>query len=214
MQASRPEVLIVDDHAAVRHALEYLLRGAGFAIAAGSEQHTGPRSQLRHGSYDVAMLEIRLRSGDGLELARHALVTRRQAPLVLYTAYADPRATLVAASRLGAPGLVMTSSPPETLTDALRTVAEGGTFLDPELSPLLAAGPAERRLAVLSRRERQVLSLLADGDSGPEIAERLFLSLETVRTHIRNAITKLGARTRVQAAAMVAAARDEPPGDA
>jgi DNA-binding NarL/FixJ family response regulator len=177
MQASRPEVLIVDDHAAVRHALEYLLRGAGFAIAAGSEQHTDPRSQLRHGSYDVAMLEIRLRSGDGLELARHALA-------------------------------------PETLTDALRMVADGGRFVDPELSPLLAAGPAEQRLAVLSRRERQVLSLLADGDSGPEIAERLFLSLETVRTHIRNAITKLGARTRVQAAAMVAAARDEPPGDA
>ena len=59
-------------------------------------------------------------------------------------------------------------------------------------------------MARLSPREREVLELLVDGLQGPEIAEQLFLSLETVRTHIRNAVGKLGARTRVQAAAMVA----------
>ncbi|MGZ4349576.1 MAG: helix-turn-helix domain-containing protein, partial [Solirubrobacteraceae bacterium] len=57
----------------------------------------------------------------------------------------------------------------------------------------------------------EVLTLLADGYQGPEIADRLFLSLETVRTHIRNAVNKLGARTRVQAAAMVARERDGGP---
>jgi DNA-binding CsgD family transcriptional regulator len=61
----------------------------------------------------------------------------------------------------------------------------------------------------LSPREREVLGLLADGLRAPEIAETLFLSLETVRTHIRNAAGKLEARTRVQAAAMLACARDE-----
>jgi DNA-binding NarL/FixJ family response regulator len=64
-------------------------------------------------------------------------------------------------------------------------------------------------VAGLSPRERQVLDLLVDGYQGPEIAAELFLSLETVRTHIRNAVGKLGARTRVQAAAMVACERAE-----
>ena len=67
------------------------------------------------------------------------------------------------------------------------------------------SGPA--RDEAHARASAQVLGLLADGYQGPEIAEQLFLSLETVRTHIRNAVGKLGARTRVQAAAMVACAR-------
>ena len=146
-------------------------------------------------------------TGDGIALAREALQAEA-APLVLCTGCAEPRGPLVAAFQLGAPGLVLTSSPVQTLVDALRTVARGGRYVDPEVAPLLASNPAARRLAQLSPREREVLGLLADGYQGPEIAERLFLSLETVRTHIRNAVAKLGARTRVQAAAMVARERD------
>jgi DNA-binding NarL/FixJ family response regulator len=77
------------------------------------------------------------------------------------------------------------------------------------VAPLIAETTAAQRVTRLSPREREVLDLLADGYQGPEIAERLFLSLETVRTHIRNAVGKLGARTRVQAAAMVACEREE-----
>jgi DNA-binding NarL/FixJ family response regulator len=212
MSADRLQVLIIDDHLAVRRGLELLLLQDGFAIAGGADHPSAAGSQLRHGHYDVAMLEIRRRGGDGLELARQVLRTRDQMPLVLYTGATEPRGPLVAASRLGAPGFVLTGSPPETLTAALTAVAGGGSYIDPELAELLSAGPAARRLDVLTRRELQVLGLLADGESGPEIAEQLFLSLETVRTHIRNAITKLGARTRVQAAAMVAAARVESAG--
>jgi DNA-binding NarL/FixJ family response regulator len=214
MAATEPEVLIIDDHLAVRRGLELLVRQAGFAIAGGADQPSDARSQLRHGRYDVAMLEIRRRSGDGLDLARDVLSTRGHAPLLLYTAVTDPRGPLLEASRIGAPGFVLTASAPETLIDALTAVAAGGHYLDAELPPLLAPGPGAQRLSVLSPRERQVLGLLADGESGPEIAAALFLSLETVRTHIRNASTKLGARTRVQAAAIVARATDGPPDDA
>jgi DNA-binding NarL/FixJ family response regulator len=88
-------------------------------------------------------------------------------------------------------------------------VAAGGSFVDPDVAPLVAETAASRRVRQLSPREREVLGLLADGYQGPEIAEQLFLSLETVRTHIRNGMGKLGARTRVQAAAMVACARED-----
>jgi DNA-binding NarL/FixJ family response regulator len=212
MAADRLQVLIIDDHLAVRRGLELLLREAGFAIAGGADHPSEAGSQLRHAHYDVAMLEVRRRDGDGLELVREVLRTREHVPLVLYTGATEPRGLLVAASGLGAPGFVLTGSPPATLTAALTAVAGGGSYIDPDLTALLSAGPEARRLDVLTPRERQVLTLLADGESGPEIAELLFLSLETVRTHIRNAITKLGARTRVQAAAMVAVARAESAG--
>jgi DNA-binding NarL/FixJ family response regulator len=211
MEASQPEVLIINDHLAIRRGFELLLQEAGFAVVVGSDEPRKVRAELLNGGHDVALLEIRRHLGDGIALAREALEAEA-APLVLCTGYAEPRGPLVAASQLDAPGLVLTSSPVQTLVDALRTVARGGRYVDPEVTPLLASNPAARRLAHLSPREREVLGLLADGYQGPEIAERLFLSLETVRTHIRNGANKLGARTRVQAAAMVAADRVGGPG--
>jgi DNA-binding NarL/FixJ family response regulator len=208
MEAHQPEVLIVDDHLAVRRGLELLLREAGFGVSIGSDEPARARAQLLNGGHDVALVEIRRHLGDGVRLARDVLGGGEAARIVLCTGYAEPRGPLIAASKLGAAGLVLTSSPVQTLLDALRTVAGGGRYVDPEVMPLLAGDGGTRRLTLLSPREREVLLLLADGYQGPEIAGRLFLSPETVRTHIRNAVTKLGARTRVQAAAMVARERD------
>ena len=209
MEASRPDVLIVSDHLAARRGMELLLRDAGFAVAVCPDAVDRVLAELGNPHHDVALVEIRRRVGDGVALAREALQDPAAVvPLVLCTGYAEPRHALVAASRLGAPGLVLTSSPVQTLLAALRAVAAGERYLDPEVARLVAATPAAQRLARLSPREREVLSLLADGYRGPEIAQRLFLSLETVRTHVRNGATKLEARTRVQAAAMVARDRD------
>ncbi|MFZ1992778.1 MAG: response regulator transcription factor [Solirubrobacteraceae bacterium] len=213
MEANQPEVLIVDDHLAARRGMELLLREAGFAVALCPDQPDRARAELARGAHDVALVEIRRHLGDGVELARETLRAPRGVPLVLCTGYAQPRRPLAAAVELGAPGLVLTSSPVGTLVEALRVVAGGGSFVDPEVAPLIAEPAAAQHVRRLSPREREILGLLADGYQGPEIAERLFLSLETVRTHIRNAVGKLGARTRVQAAAMVACAREEGPGD-
>jgi DNA-binding NarL/FixJ family response regulator len=208
MQAHRLEVLIVDDQQAAGRGMELLLRDAGFAVTVAPDRPDQARAELIRAHYHVALVEIRRHLGDGVALARAALQARDGAPLLLCTGYGSPRGPLLAASRLGAPGLVLTSSPVTTLVGALRTVAEGGRFLDPAVAPLVAVSSAEQRVGRLTPREREVLGLLADGYQGPEIAARLFLSLETVRTHIRNGVGKLGARTRVQAAAMVACERD------
>ena len=210
MEASRCEVLIVDDHLAARRGMELLLRDAGFGVTVGPDHPEQAVAELRKGGHDVALVEIRRRRGDGVAVARAALTAGGDGtPLVLCTGYGAPAAPLRAAARLGAPGLVLTSSPVATLVEALRAVAGGGGFVDPCVAPLIAEAAGAKLVAGLSPREREVLELLADGYRGPEIAERLFLSLETVRTHVRNGAVKLGARTRVQAAAMVACERAE-----
>ena len=209
MEANQPEVLIISDQLAARRGLQLLLREAGFSVTLGSADPAHARTELLEGDHDVALIEIRRDAGDAIALTREALAARDGARVVLCTASTRPRGPLLAAAGLGAPGLVLTSSEVDTVVTALHAVVGGGSFLDPAVAPLVAEGSAALRVSRLSPREREVLGLLADGLQGPEIAQRLFLSLETVRTHIRNAVGKLGARTRVQAAALVACAREE-----
>ena len=102
---------------------------------------------------------------------------------------------------------MLKSSPPARLIDALIRVAGGGSYVDPALAAFLSRGTELSRLDRLSAREHEVLGLLADGLTGQGIADRLYLSPETVRTHVRNATNKLGARTRVQAVALAVRGR-------
>jgi DNA-binding NarL/FixJ family response regulator len=132
------------------------------------------------------------------------LSERPDAPVIVFAG--RDRAALGAVAGLGAPGLVLKSSPPPTLMQALRTVIGGRRFVDP-LAAARVPEPARRTVrdgpALLSPREREILVMLAEGFSGAEIATRLFLSSETVRTHVRNAVQKLGCRTRTQAVALL-----------
>ena len=196
------QVLVIDDHLTVRHGLELLLGEAGMVIcgAGGAAE----AADLRHRTApDAILLELHLRHGDGLGLARSLLQEHPAAPVVLTTASLEPISAVIAAAQLGAPGFVLKSAAPETFVQALTTVAAGGRFVDPEVASLVAGAGDLSRLAQLTPREREILGLLAEGCSGPEIAGRLFLSVETVRTHVGNAVTKLGARTRVEAVALL-----------
>ena len=109
--------------------------------------------------------------------------------------------------RAGARGFVLKSSPAPRLIEALRSVATGGHYVDADLAIQLSGGVELPRPTTLSQREGEILGLLAEGLNGQAIAERLFLSPETVRTHVRNATTKLGAKTRVQAVAIMVRSR-------
>jgi DNA-binding NarL/FixJ family response regulator len=96
---------------------------------------------------------------------------------------------------------VLKEAPMEDLLRAVRSVAAGNTYVDPVLAGTLAASSVGSQMPQLTQRERDVLRLLADGLSNEEIGKRLFISAETVRTHVRKAMEKLDADTRTQAVA-------------
>lgn len=201
------EVIVVDDHAVMRRGIEQLLRRHGLRVAGSAGDLAAARSLIARRRYDVILLDVQLGSSSSLGLLEDLLREDPEAPVVLYTgiAWADP--ALREAVDAGARGFVLKSSPPQQLVAALRAVAAGGTHVDPTMAAAIAEGGGSGPRDVLSERELQVLELLADGLNGQMIAERLHLSPETVRTHVRNATSKLGARTRVQAVAMVVGRR-------
>ncbi|HEX3689890.1 MAG TPA: response regulator transcription factor [Solirubrobacteraceae bacterium] len=207
MKSEELEVIVVDDHLAMRRGIELLLREAGFRIAGVAGTLDEARAILARRRFDVALLDVQLGSESSVGLVEDLLREDPTSPIVLYTGYTGSDSMLHEAVRAGARGFVLKTSPAPRLTDALRAVATGGTYVDPELAGRLAEDGEMQRLSALSARELEVLGLLADGLNGQMIAERLFLSPETVRTHVRNATSKMGARTRVQAVAMVVRGR-------
>ncbi len=117
---------------------------------------------------------------------------RHGAAVLLYSASAAPHAGALGISE--ADGAVAAEGTSTEFVTAVRTVARGETYTDPRIS----SGAPRHPGPSLTAREREVCTLLAAGLSGEEIAERLFLSAETVRTHIRNAMQRLGVKTRPQ----------------
>lgn len=200
---SRPvEVLLLEDHLALRKGLELLLRREGMRIAGVGARLAEARRLLQHRRHDVVLIDMTLADGKALPLLLEHLARNPSAPVVIHTGESDPR-SLDRAARAGARGFVLKASAPSELVAALRRVAEGGTYIDPHLNRLLAFGQSASRRSALSPREREILEKLAEGLTGEQIAAHLVISPETVRTHIRNAMTKLGARTRAHAVAMV-----------
>ena len=150
---------------------------------------------------DVALVDIRLGEDDGIALTRSLLADDPERRVVLYTGSADEE-LLFSGLDSGARGYALKDGSPRELVDALARVAGGGSYVDPRLRPALLSRRATERLPSLSDREREILDLLAQGLTGEAVAEQLVLSAETVKTHIRNAMTKLEAHTRVHAIAI------------
>ena len=137
---------------------------------------------------------------DGIWLTRRLCEGVGQA-VVLYTGSADED-VLFSGLDSGARGFALKDGTPDELMEALNAVAEGGTYVDIRLRPALLSRRSTERHPALSPREREIMDLLAQGLNGEQVAERLVLSSETVKTHIRNAMTKLEATTRVHAIAI------------
>ncbi|HEV7845910.1 MAG TPA: response regulator transcription factor [Thermoleophilaceae bacterium] len=193
-------VVIVDDHVALRRGMELLLRGAGHHIVGTADDAEGAEALILRRRPDVALIDLSLPGMSGAELTRSLLASDPDLRIILYTGAVE-EGQLLDGLDAGAAGFALKSGDPDELEQAIRTVAAGEDYLDPRLAPLLAKkGDGRRR--VLSPREREILGLLSQGLSGEEAAKRLFLSSETVRTHVRNAMSKLGAATRVHAVAL------------
>jgi DNA-binding NarL/FixJ family response regulator len=148
----------------------------------------------------VAVVDVRMPRLSGIELAKRASMTAPDTSIIFYTAYGD-RALLSEALDVGARGFVLKEAPLPDLVRAVERVAAGEAYVDPVLAGILVSSQARDSLPSLTQRERDVLRLLADGLSNDEIGKQLFISPETVRTHVRKAMAKLEADTRTQAVA-------------
>ena len=193
-------VVIVDDHVALRRGMELLLRRAGHHIVGTADDAEAGEALIMRRKPDVALVDLALPGKSGAEMTRSLLAEEPQLRIILYTGAADDR-QLLDALDAGAAGIALKSGDPEELEQAILKVAAGGDYLDPRLTPLLE-GKANGQAKTLSPREREIMGLLSQGLSGEEAAKQLYLSSETVRTHVRNAMSKLGAATRAHAVAL------------
>jgi DNA-binding NarL/FixJ family response regulator len=180
--------------------MELLLRRAGHHIVGTADDAEGAEALILRRKPDVAVVDLGLPGKSGAELTRSLLESDPDLRIVLYTGAAEQR-QLLEGLDAGAAGFALKSGDPDELEQAIRTVAAGDDYVDPRLTPLLSKN-ANGAAHVLSPREREILELLSQGLSGEDAAKRLFLSSETVRTHVRNAMAKLGATTRVHAVAL------------
>ncbi len=194
-------IVLIEDHQALREGLELLLGREGCEVVGAAGTAAEGQRLVEELSPDVALVDIRLGDDDGIDLTRRLLDDDPDRRIVLYTGSSDEE-LLFSGLDSGARGYALKEGTPSELTGALETVAGGGTYVDPRLRPALLSRQTTQRMPSLSKREREIMDLLAQGLTGEDVAERLFLSSETVKTHIRNAMGKLEASTRVHAIAI------------
>jgi DNA-binding NarL/FixJ family response regulator len=194
-------LVLIEDHQALREGLELLLGREGCDVVGTAGTAREGRALIEEFDPDVALVDIRLGEESGIDLTRAAIDADPSRRIVLYTGSSDVE-LLISGLDSGARGYALKEGTPSELTGALETVAGGGTYVDPRLRPALLSRRATQRMPSLSKREREIMDLLAQGLNGEEVAEKLVLSSETVKTHIRNAMSKLEAHTRVHAVAI------------
>jgi DNA-binding NarL/FixJ family response regulator len=136
----------------------------------------------------------------GIEVAQRLSAAVSTTGVVLYTGNAE-RSLLVEALDAGARGFLLKEAPLSDLVRAIRIVGAGGTFIDPVLAGVIAGPLAAERMPLLTKREREILRLLADGMRNEQVAVELSISPLTVRSHVKNSMAKLEADTRTQAVA-------------
>jgi DNA-binding NarL/FixJ family response regulator len=196
-------VLIVDDHSAIRAGVRSVLESAGDMTVVGEAATADavlPLVERRRPN--VITMDINLGNGDsGMDAIRNVLAVHPDIGIMIFTAFGE-RQMLTEGLDSGARGFLVKDASPDEIVRAVRAIAAGGAYVDPSLSAELVRGRGSERLVGLSDREREILGLLAEGVPSGDIAKRLFLSTETVRTHVRNAMRKLDADTRTQAVAM------------
>ena len=202
-------VVLADDQALVRAGFKALVDAQDDLEVVG-EAGDGETavSLCRELVPDVVLMDIRMPGSDGLAATRAITAEPRLAPvhIVILTTF-ELDEYVFEALRVGASGFLVKDTEPVELLRAIRAVAAGDALLSPSVTRRLIAayarnakepGPAASNLAVLTDREREVVTLVGEGLSNDEIAERLFMSPATAKTHVNRSMTKLGARDRAQ----------------
>ena len=196
-------VLVVDDQPLVRSGFKMVLDERPDLELVGEASDGQQALELvRELDPDVVLMDVRMPNLDGVEATRRLVESGTRARVLVLTTF-DLDEYVYAAIRAGASGFLLKDVEPAELVDAIRVVAAGNSLFGPAATERLLARFAEpptgRSLDELTEREKEILCLLATGLSNAELAERLFLSETTVKTHVSSILRKLRVRDRVQA---------------
>ncbi|ECQ5353988.1 response regulator [Corynebacterium tuberculostearicum] len=213
---SEIRVVLVDDEPLLRHGLRMILEGApGISIIGEAGNGKEGIELILAEEPDVVLMDIRMPVMDGIEATAqlHSLAGARDIPVVMLTAF-DTDEFILHALRAGAVGFLLKTTAPEALVASVRAAAQGQQQLSPKvlenLVGLAATPPQPEQemiqpsgLAELSERENEIAQLVAQGLSNAEIAEQLFISLTTVKTHMKHILAKIDGTNRVHIAIAV-----------
>jgi DNA-binding NarL/FixJ family response regulator len=201
-------VVIADDQALVRAGFRSILDSVDdFTVVAEASDGVGAVEEVRTHHPDVVLMDIRMPGQDGIEATRLIADDPELANskvIILTTFELDEY--IFDSLRAGASGFLLKDTEPEDLIDSIRIVHAGNALLAPSVTRRLISAFVTRTrdvgplpdLALLTDREREVMGLVATGLSNDEIAERLYVSVNTAKTHVSRAMIKLGARDRAQ----------------
>jgi DNA-binding NarL/FixJ family response regulator len=196
--------MLADDHRMLREGLRRSMADQGFDVvgeARDGEEAVRLADDVRP---DVILMDVTMPEMDGVEATRQIKKARSEVRIVMLTMHADQE-VLASAIRAGASGYLVKDCSTEEIASAVRMAASGETALSPQLAASMLNEvrkldqPANEEDRVITKREEEVLQLIADGCSTPEVAERLFISQKTVKNHLASIYQKLDARDRTQA---------------
>lgn len=209
---SRIRVLVVDDHALFRRGLVSLLNEQPDIEVVGDAGDAYEALRLAQELRpDVVLMDVNM-PGEGGISATEALLRRVPSARVLMLTVSDADADLLAALKAGAHGYLLKEATPEEVIQAIRMTYQGKSVLSPEMVSRLVAHVrsglsfAHHPLQALSPREQEILRLVAQGYTNAEIAQALVISENTVKTHLRRMMRKLGVTSRAELAALAARA--------
>jgi DNA-binding NarL/FixJ family response regulator len=198
-------VLVADDQPLVRSGFRMILdERPDIELVGEAEDGVEALEQARKLEPDVILMDVRMPRLDGVEATRRLLAEGASARILILTTF-DLDEYVYAALQAGASGFLLKDVRPDELVDAIRVVAAGNTLFGPAATRRLVERFAQPEptpapaLAELTEREREILSLLARGFSNAELADRLYVSEATVKTHVSAVLRKLGVRDRLQA---------------
>jgi DNA-binding NarL/FixJ family response regulator len=187
-------IVIADDHAMFRQGLKsLLLQQPEVSVVGEAERVDDIAAVLEQAPCDILLLDLQMDRKVVADIAQLAA----QARVIMLTANEDPD-DAVACLREGASGIVMKRFAMETLMEAVRTVMGGNTWLPPRLQTRMASDLRGATRIALTSRERDIIRLVARGLRNGEVAAKLFISEETVKTHLNNIFRKLNLRDRVE----------------
>ncbi len=193
------KILVVDDHPLVRDGIKTNVSAASnIEIAGEADNVDDAREMARNLHPDVVIMDLKLPETNGVEGIRQLLTDEPECRVLVLTMYDDPH-YVRESIRAGAKGYLLKQSAPTDLVQALQIVARGGAYFDPLASDSLADIPTKRSggsppPSDLTKREREILCMIAEGLSNKEVAAELHLSVRTVETHRERIMRKLDVR--------------------